>query len=187
MKNKLYNYILKNKIDLDQDVYEYAILIIKRYFTVLLLTLPISYFLHILIETIIYLVLFSVLRKYIGGFHFNNNWACLIFSVISSVLLPYLAVLVISLNLIVSYILLIIDLFLTKKIAPVDHANKQISKNEILIYKKKAISLEIIYIIIFSITYFYHLNTISNLLVLTMTFNVLSMLMACIGDKQNKR
>lgn len=72
---------------------------------------------------------------------------------------------------------------LDKKIAPIDHASKQISKNESLIYKKRALSVEMIYIVIFSITYFLHLNTISNLLVLTMTFNVLSMLIACIRHK----
>lgn len=178
MKNKLYDYILKNNIDLDYDVYEYALLILKRYLTVLLFTLPVSFLMNILVETLIYLVIFSILRKYLGGFHLKNNWACLIFSVISSVLLPYLAVSLRRINPIISYFILLLDLFLTKRLAPIDHVNKQISKNEYQIYKKKALSVEKVYILIFFITDCFHLNTISNLYVLTMTFNVLSMILA---------
>ena len=176
MKNKLYNYITKNNIELDYDVYEYSLLILKRYSIILFLTLSISCFMNILFETIICLITFSILRKFVGGFHFENNMACLIFSVFSSILIPYLAVSIKKFNLLDSYFVLILDLLLTIKIAPVDHINKRITKKEAMIYKKKAICVELIYITILSSTYYLHLNGISNLLILT--FNVMSMLLA---------
>lgn len=178
MKRKFYNYIIKHNIHLNYDVYEYAMLVLERYLKILFLTLIIAYHMRILFETIIYLFLFSILRKNLGGIHFKHNILCLIFSVISSILIPYLAITIIDLNFIIAFIILSIDIILTEFIGCIDHPNKKVSEVELLLYKRKALFTEVIYTLLYAITYFVGLYSISNLITFTITFNVISLILA---------
>lgn len=65
----------------DKKWYIYSLqLIIEKlisFSTILLLALMFGYF----FQTVGFLLVFSVIRKYSGGFHFNHFWSCYLFSI----------------------------------------------------------------------------------------------------------
>ena len=174
MNKKIYGLLINNGIKIDEDLFYYGWSILIHYSVYFILTLILSVCLNCFKLTIIFLLLYILLRRYIGGFHFSNNVVCILFSTIISVVFPYL-----SLNLTVNFkVIIFLELFLlleTILIAPVDHINKRLTITQIQIYKKKSILIEFIYICFTIMSHILFMNEIINILFFVILVNMISL------------
>ena len=80
MKNKIYTYLISNNVQIDQDVFDYGFSYFKKYIFYVFITIPFIIYFKLYLNVILFLVLFIPLRKYLGGYHFNNDVICILFS-----------------------------------------------------------------------------------------------------------
>lgn len=160
-KNKIYDLLKENGIDLEYDIYSYGCMTLKYYASFLLILIPLALVLHIGLEVAFFLICFIPLRRYIGGFHFRSSILCITFSILFSITIPYLSIvsyIPFSIRLISIALLLAITFY----IKAVDHPNKRISEKEKQIYTLKAMVIEIIYSIfvlfLYNISYIHYMN-----------------------------
>lgn len=155
MKNKIYRYLLDNKIIIAKDVYEYGYSYLKQYLIYLIIVIPFTLYFNTLFATICFLCLYFPFRSSIGGYHFKNNIICLLFSTLITIICPLLSKVIIitfPYYLISSMLVFII----TSVFVPVDHINKRLKVTEKTFYKRRAIIIELIYLILSFILYKYH-------------------------------
>ena len=115
-------------------------------------------------ESIVYLVMFAVLRSYAGGYHAKSRTRCFIQSIITIV------VAMIVLKLINIYgdgseILLILTVVFSVIIimlAPVDTANKELETDEYIKFKKRTGMVLAVEISIILATYIFNINMLYN-------------------------
>ena len=126
MKKIIFNSLRKNKINIDEDLFYYGWSVSVNYLLYVIMTLAVSLYFHCFYNTIVFLVLYIPIRRYIGGFHFSNNTLCIFVSTIVSVIPAILSkycVINIWVNIIFN-IILIAEIVL---IAPIDHPNKRLN------------------------------------------------------------
>ncbi len=182
MKKRLYEYLIYNNVKIDQDVFDYGFSYFKSYMIYLIITIPFIILFKLYINIALFLILYIPLRKYLGGYHFNNNLVCVFFSSFISILVSYYSSIY---NIPYVYYLAssIIVLFLTIFIAPIEHANKKLNSYEKRIYKFKAIKIEIIFILLSIIIYtFFKKNFISILFYI----NIINICNLIIGKSFNR-
>lgn len=174
MNKKIYYFLIKNDINIDEDLFYYGWSIFMHYSIYLILTFLLSIYLNCCKLTIIFLLLYIPLRKYIGGFHFSNNVLCILFSIMVSLIFPYM-----SMNLIINFkVAILLELFLlieTIFIAPIDHINKRLTMTQIQMYKRKSILIEFIYICFSMISHICLFNEIINILFFVILVNMISL------------
>lgn len=178
MKDKLYKILLANNVKVDTDVYQYGTKILLTYFLFLTILIPISFILKIHTEVLLFLFVFTPLRRYLGGFHFSKNYLCLIFSLILIIMISYLSILTYINNLILKIFIFILLIFLTSKVRTVDHPNKRLTSVFITEYTKKSLFIEIIYCILSVIFHVLNYNTLSNILLYSPVFCVMGNIIA---------
>ena len=90
--NKSINFITSQKPYKQEDIdkLRYGLEGIYLTFYKMIIILLVAFFLHTLKETIIFLILFNIIRYPAFGFHANTSFECLIISLILMVLLPFL-------------------------------------------------------------------------------------------------
>lgn len=119
----------------DTDLYEYSINILKGYiffgFVILLFNLYTKEYK----ETFLFLLLFFSFRRYCGGLHLNNSLACIFFSIILTITIPFLCsnysfspIVIICLQIMLSVFLYFFPI--------VDNPKKSVTNNQKIIYKK---------------------------------------------------
>ena len=144
MKNKIYNYLVNNNINIEQDVFEYGFALFHSYFIYLLITIPISIFFNTFIESIIFIIFYIPLRKNIGGFHLKNQYHCIILSIIVTLLAPLISR-YIPLNIYFNVLIIVINFILFFVFVPVDCEEKRLSNSEKNFYKRLSLIILIIY------------------------------------------
>lgn len=87
MKELLYSEFQKNNIDIEQDVFNYGISVLKEQFICIFISLIISYVLKTVREFFLFLFLFIPIRVNLGGYHCKTKINCYICSVSSCILL----------------------------------------------------------------------------------------------------
>lgn len=179
MKNKLYELLKNNNIAIDEDVFYYGLSLLKKYFIFLIVTLFLSLYLNIFLEVLFFIILYIPLRRYVGGFHFNNSKICIFFSIVISIVACYISKQInFSINtIVISYICLTI---LIIKYVPVDHKNKRLSSREKYYYKKKALIVNLLYFIITVFFKLLHLNELSSIYLTCTYISLLSLSLSCI-------
>ncbi|WP_419483720.1 accessory gene regulator B family protein [Holdemanella porci] len=90
MKELLYSEFQKNNIDIEQDVFNYGISVLKEQFICIFISLIISYVLKTVREFFLFLFLFIPIRVNLGGYHCKTKINCYICSVSSCILFPTL-------------------------------------------------------------------------------------------------
>lgn len=181
MKQKLYHYLLNNKIFIAKDIYDYGYSYLKQYLIYFAIVIPISIYFNIFFSTICFLCLYFPLRSYMGGYHFDNNLMCLLFSIIITILCPLLSKLIeikfsyYLISIIIAFIFIIVCV-------PVDHKNKRLNTNEKNIYKLKVIIIEFIYLILSLFLYNYN-YTITTLFLI----NIINISSVILGNHFNKK
>lgn len=148
--NKIMLYFETYNIKYDYELIKYALRVVFRYITFFVLIFPISIYLGIIDSFFIFFICFYFLRIHFGGFHFENNSKCLVFSIAIMSFFPYIN----------KYIylsksqLLIITLFLIgcfKIIGPIDNKKKRISLNEKNHHKKMGMIILFFYFFIIGV------------------------------------
>ena len=81
MKEWLYSEFQKNNIDIEQDVFNYGISVLKEQFICIFISLIISYVLKTVREFFVFLLLFIPIRVNLGGYHCKTEINCYICSV----------------------------------------------------------------------------------------------------------
>ena len=173
MNKKIYNILKKNDIKIDEDLFYYGWANFTHYFVYLIFTFILAFYCNCFKQTIIFLLLYIPLRRYIGGFHFSSNIICIFFSTLISIIPPLLSKqFFVSFRLVIlTSLILLIETFL---IAPVDHKNKRLTNNQINLYKKKSIIIEFLYIGFIIISYKYSIHILINIIfsVIVMIFHL---------------
>lgn len=91
MNKKIYNILKKNDIKIDEDLFYYGWANFTHYFVYLIFTFILAFYCNCFKQTIIFLLLYIPLRRYIGGFHFSSNIICIFFSTLISIIPPLLS------------------------------------------------------------------------------------------------
>lgn len=156
-----YKSFSKNNISLEKDVFEYGIKILERYIKFIVFTLASSLILGLVFEWFVFLMLFLLLRRYIGGLHLYNSQMCLIASSLITIFLSFMSK---SINIsdLLFILIWLISIILIKLFAPIDHSNKRIIKIEKRLYKNKALKISFVYLGIFLICNYIGVKMICN-------------------------
>ena len=153
MNKKIYNILKKNDIKIDEDLFYYGWANFTHYFVYLIFTFILAFYCNCFKQTIIFLLLYIPLRRYIGGFHFSSNIICIFFSTLISIIPPLLSKqFFVSFRLVIlTSLILLIETFL-------------IANNQINLYKKKSIIIEFLYIGFIIISYKYSIHILINII-----------------------
>lgn len=174
MNKKIYSILKSNNINIDEDLFYYGWANFIHYFVYLFFTFILAFYCNCFKQTIIFLVLYIPLRRYIGGFHFSSNIICIFFSILVSIIPPLLSKhLFINFKLVIlTSLILLIETFL---IAPVDHKNKRLTNNQINLYKKKSIIIEFLYIGLTIVSYKYSTHILINIIFSVIIISLISL------------
>ncbi|WP_071441496.1 accessory gene regulator B family protein [Traorella massiliensis] len=182
-KDRIYEYLLMNGINMEKEVFDYGFMIFLTYMEYILIIIPISLFLDICEYVVIFLLLFIPLRRYIGGYHMSTMKKCFIGSLILALSIPMIAIKIGRIPFILSCFIFIICLTMTNRIGVLDHPNKRVLAIEKKVYGKRAELIEIIYIFLYLILYNTKYNYIGNIITLLFIFFIISFILS---KKQNK-
>ena len=120
-----------------------------------------------LIESIIFLVSFSFLRTYAGGYHARTALRCYFFSITTIII-----TLIVLQSEVVHHgyylIMLVLAIPIIMALSPVPDANKPLDAIEVKVYKKRAYMILAINVFIGIIAYIFKLYSISNTVCLAM-------------------
>lgn len=178
---KLVNQLVKQKIikPEDADIYIYGL----KYALLYLINIIISAFLALLFHGMIYyiviLLLIIPLRRFAGGFHFNNSFVCFIFSqlcvFLPQIIIPYISGHTHELILIftISFILLFFTTSKKKSIS-----SKKRYTDEILIqkYTRKTLQIELLYLLLFILCIFMHFDSFAFIILYIVIVQLLSLI-----------
>ena len=140
MKEWLYSEFQKNNIDIEQDVFNYGISVLKEQFICIFISLIISYVLKTVREFFVFLLLFIPIRVNLGGYHCKTEINCYICSVSSCILFPTLIKFV-RINYLFEFIFAQIYIYFIFKWGIIDHPNKRLSIKEKQYHLKKLLFL----------------------------------------------
>lgn len=180
MIDKLYLVFQKNCVDIAKDDFVYGLTNLIHWLVFIMMLIPITLYLNILVESCLFYIFYSRLRKYTGGIHMEKNILCIASSLIISVIIPILSKnLIISslLVVIISYTITIMFIFFHKSI---QHKNKPLSEEEITYYTKKAMIIEAFYAIISTCLLLLNFCVISTLMLYTTFFCTMELLILSI-------
>ena len=169
LKLKIYSKIQESNIAIDKDLFDYGYEILNQYILFIVVSIIIALFLGTIRELLIFYFVFIPLRKNLGGFHFKSEKKCYFFSVLISLAMSYLAK-IINTNiefLISSGFILIIE---TVLFGCLDNSNKLLFKQEKMIFKKKGLLLELIFVFIGVICFFCDYIVITNTICFVFSF-----------------
>lgn len=143
MKNKIYEILLKNGVGYEYDLISYGFALIMRYILFFLILMIISMLFNLVLEVFMLSVVFNILRKYAGGFHFNDSYICYLFSFFSIILFSFfISISDFHINQII--IIDIIYLFTVILLSPQDCKNKRLTKSEKKYYSKVSLYITLI-------------------------------------------
>lgn len=129
--------IRKGMVDrADRNIYEYGFTIIFEMGIFIIFCLIVSIFSHMVLEGILFFVIFSPLRSYAGGLHMRKFCSCFILSCLtfSAVLL---AVKYVQVPIAISFILLLLFETAVYFLYPVENANRTVDEEENKYFKIK--------------------------------------------------
>lgn len=127
----------------DVDVYSYGLALLISFLFNSIVMLIVGILSHRLIETLLFLAVFVLLRSFTGGYHADTFQKCTVitFSTYGSVILLS------TLNVITPVYLfaVIVGLFIIVWVAPVEHPNKEISARKKVHHKVTSLVLYIVF------------------------------------------
>lgn len=159
--------VRKNVVEAEKSsIYQYGFQIGMEVSLNTIISVLIAIFCHMECETIIFFIVFMLLRSYAGGLHLNTYICCLLCSCMS--LWGLLMIVKFwDINGSFSIGMVAISLLLIKLLSPVQDINRPISPDEMQIFGKK-LNYSILVILILSVI-FYVLHLEKMLLMISMT------------------
>lgn len=178
VQNILYKSLIKYGAHIELDVFSYGYTTFINYLLYVMITLPITLILGVTTKTLVFLLFFIPLRRYIGGYHFDSKILCLVFSVFFSIIIPYQAIWIGQIHIYFRFTTLLIMIIVTLMVKVVDHPNKRVSVKEKLIYTRKSLEIEILYSILILIIYNNFTYLYLNIAYFSMAFCIIGILIA---------
>lgn len=145
----------------DRELYIYGFFMLLSKVFYFLLTVLFGALFGIVINSILFFTMFSVLRSYAGGVHASRENICIIFTTLS--LLGSVAVIKIFINfslIIVPSSLLIFSTSAVWLLCPLDTESKRLTREERKEYKKKSVICTLVIILIAALALFVRLQNI---------------------------
>lgn len=139
--HKIFLYIKKNKtLDYDDEIYIYGLEAVISTIIDTIIVLAVALVLDALPEALVFLIVFSLLRLFTGGYHAKSYLGCGVALMISFFTYLGFIRLLNSEHMLLYFIIMWgISLFLIFKYAPIDNINKPLDNNEKKLFKKKSI------------------------------------------------
>lgn len=120
----------------EYSIYEYGFLIALEIILSLLISLGIAYALHMVVEGILFFIIFIPLRSYAGGLHMEHYWTCLLLSC-----LTFTAILIVgkfvNLPVFASFLMLVPLMAGVWFMHPVENVNREVDEDEARYFKKQ--------------------------------------------------
>lgn len=180
---KLYGLLNKYNIQIDKDIFDYGFIILKNYCIVLSISLIFSLWLQTFLEMLIFFLSFLLLRRYCGGYHFNNSLYCNIVSTAILIFLPYCTKYYFTLNWAILLIVNCFSVILFFIIGPIDHPNKRISKNEEKRFQQKGFITIAILLIIEIACRFLEIDIVSENIFIALLCTLISQIAAILKKR----
>lgn len=135
---KLTDYVIKKEIidEADRKVYEYGFMIMMEIGLFALFSLFICLYLHMVVEGMLFFLIFAPLRSYAGGLHLDRFSSCFILSCLtfSGILLTVESIHLSNMTAVI--ILIILQIFIYV-LYPVENINRKVDKEENRYFKKR--------------------------------------------------
>lgn len=133
-------YLLNKKLITEDElpIYKYGLGAFVNSFSQIILLFLLGLCYRMVFETVAFLLVFVLIRRFTGGYHANTKLKCLLSSVLIWFIATSLGKVTFSINVIfLTYVIIVISsFFITFKYAPVEHRNKPLSKSVYLQNKK---------------------------------------------------
>ena len=142
LKNKVVKFMAdSNVIEKDEcEIYLFGCQLIEELVISFAVFTVISLLFHQFTETLIFVVAFSLIRRYAGGYHADNFITCLVISCAIIVLFNVCMTIAIDSVFAFRYGIMLISASVIVFISPVDNPNKKLSQDERKVYRKYTIS-----------------------------------------------
>lgn len=176
-KSKIYKSIKKYNIDIDDDVFSYGFDVFTNYFIYIIIIIPLACILNLFCEVFFFIIFFMILRKNIGGFHFNKLYYCTFFSIFFSLLIPFVSKKFIIKNIYMMLFIFILLMIITITIGTMDHTHKILSEIEKKQYSRNSLIILLIYMAICLLCFYLKLNILTNIIIATSIFNILGIIL----------
>ncbi len=134
-------YVDKSKFDEYLYGLELTLIVLLNSVTVML----IGIIMQMLMETIIFWLTYNILKKYVGGFHFSSTTACY---ASTCIMCPIVLWVIKYSNYTIDWSIVLISEIILILLAPVETIQKPLDEKERLFFKKIAIMLSLISLVI---------------------------------------
>lgn len=163
----------KNIINIDDiEIVAHGITVGMRLCINTLLTLLLGVTLDMAFESIFFIIMFSAVRSYAGGFHFKNPGYCYIMSSAVIVLALVIVKSVLMHNIVLlSILLILISMTIILCFAPIGTESKPLDNDETIVFRKKTIRNSIIEIVFAMVLFVLELKMYSFIIVLAITLS----------------
>lgn len=160
----------------DKSIVVYGLVVFFEILFNVVTTVVIGLLFNMMYESILFLLGFSFLRSYTGGYHAEKGYVCYIFSTVILILTLIVNKLILNIIYIefVLSILLIMSVIIILLYAPVDNKNRVLDKDEKVHFKKK-IRINLLIEVFFIIVLFL-LNYIQMASILVISIFIISIL-----------
>lgn len=125
---------------LEKSVIVYGLEVLISSTVNIIIALVISILFHNFIEVIIFLLFYCPMRQYTGGYHAKNYGLCTLvftFMILTINTLDFVGFFDWNMRLI-SVAMMVYSIFIIMRFAPIMNENKILSKEEVIVYKKRA-------------------------------------------------
>lgn len=164
LSNCITKSLLKSNIisDEEKELYEYGLFMIISYLVFFIISLLFGIALNIPFPSILFYIVFCLVRNFAGGIHANSEIKCDIITTVSILISEILIKIFINYSLVsIAFVTLIISSICLCIIKPVSTSQKEISQQEKLHFHKKVVVLTSLTLIISIISILLEVYSIS--------------------------
>lgn len=158
LSKKIVSYQFKKGVieEKEKNVYEYAYNLLFSRIAVYVIMLVVGALLGNLKEIILFVIFFSPLRQYAGGYHLDKTWKCICASALL-ILLSGQYIRFFTFVYILHLFLWLVAVSVIIGFAPIDCSSKRLDQTERFVYKKRALivlSLELVIATLCGLTHY---------------------------------
>ncbi len=183
--NFLTDYVINKGVikEAERDIYEYGFVIALEMGFNLFISFLIACVLHMIVEGILFFIIFIPLRSYAGGLHLDQYWSCLILSCLTfSIILGITKV--IKFPVFIGFVIFIgLELFVYY-LYPVENINRQVDAEENKFFRRQLKAFLFIDLLIVIICIIFEKERYLILVVSTFSMVVITMVL---GKYKNSR
>lgn len=170
-------YLTRNSMIIQHDevIYKFGVKVLFWHVSHILIVAILGAMMNKFCETLVFIILYSILRKYAGGYHAKSETKCLLCSLIVVIIVNVFSDFLLDKSKAFSTLLLLVSSAIIWKFAPVDNVNRQLSNKERNLYAAKTkislIGFAILYVMLIILIPPYSMIIVTTLII--ETFGVL--------------